>query len=103
MRKRRQARIHAKIRGTGMRPRLAVFRSHTALYVQLIDDEKRETIASASVKGKNTAKAQELGSRFAEIVKKRGVRTVIFDRGGSRYHGVIQALADSVRKGGILF
>ncbi len=94
-------RVRAKVSGTAKRPRLSVFRSNKALSVQLIDDEKQITIFSAQIHGKTMAKAKELGTTVAELAKKKGITTVVFDRNGYRYHGVIKALADAVREGGL--
>ena len=97
----RKIRIRARINGTATRPRMNVFRSNTALYVQLVDDEKHVTICASRIAGKTIAKAKELGTAFTAILKKKGVKKIVFDRGGYRYHGVVKALADSVREGGI--
>lgn len=80
---------------------MAVFKSNVALYVQLIDDTKGVTILSAKSDGKSVAKATELGAQIAQLAKKKGITTVVFDRGGFRYHGVIKALADASREGGL--
>ena len=107
MKTRREARLHRKLRirakvsGTAARPRLAVFRSNKALYVQLIDDTKGKTLASSHVAGKTIAKAKELGALVSEVAKKKKITTVVFDRGGGRFHGVIKALADTCREGGL--
>jgi large subunit ribosomal protein L18 len=98
---RRKIRIRARINGTAARPRMNVFRSNQALYVQLIDDENHATICSARIAGKTIVKAKELGATFTAIMKKKGIKQIVFDRGGYRYHGVIKALAESVREGGI--
>ncbi|MBI3956191.1 50S ribosomal protein L18 [Candidatus Gottesmanbacteria bacterium] len=99
----RQRRIRAVVRGTAARPRLAVYRSGSALFVQLIDDEQGVTIASKRVKGKNRAAAMTLGKDIAALAAKRKITSVVFDRGGNRYHGVIKALADAAREGGLHF
>jgi large subunit ribosomal protein L18 len=99
---RRKYRIRARVNGTHERPRLSVFRSNKALYVQLVDDEKHVTICTANIDGKTIVKAKELGATIAKIAKEKKVTTVVFDRSGYRYHGVIQALADAVREGGII-
>lgn len=100
-RKKRQRRIRAKVSGTATRPRMSVFRSHKALYVQLIDDEKAATIFAAKTEGATVAKAKMLGTELAAAAKKKGISTVVFDRCGFLYHGVIKALADSAREGGL--
>jgi len=97
----RKRRIRAKVSGTAARPRMAVFRSHKALYVQLIDDEAAKTIISLSIQGTTVANAKMLGERVAAATVKKGIHAVVFDRGGFLYHGVIKALADSSREGGL--
>lgn len=101
MRKRRKFRIRAKVSGTQARPRMAVFRSLKALYVQLIDDVEGKTVFSLRAAGTTVAIAKTLGADVAAAAKKKGINTVVFDRGGFRYHGVIKALADSAREGGL--
>lgn len=101
MRLKRKLSIRRKVMGTAKRPRLAVFRSNMRLYVQLIDDEKAVTLASAWVEGKTVAKAAELGGTVAEKAKALKISAVVFDRSGYRYHGAIKAVADGVREGGI--
>ena len=113
MRKRRHARVRRKIEGTHARPRLNVFRSLTHIYAQLIDDAKGETLASAStleadlrgkLKGKSkTEQAKLVGEAIAARGTKVGVKTVLFDRGGYRYHGRVKALAEAAREGGLEF
>lgn len=107
MRTQRHKRLRHKVSGTAARPRLAVFRSNTAVYAQLIDDVAGKTLAAAdSRKEKNgtaTEKAKVVG---AEIAKKAGavkVTEVVFDRGGFRYQGIVAALADAAREGGLKF
>jgi large subunit ribosomal protein L18 len=112
-RKRRHLRVRSKIDGTHERPRLNVFRSLSHIYAQLIDDAKGETLASAStldpdvrakVKGKSkTAQAEMVGELIAKRGGAKGVKTVLFDRGGYRYHGRVKALAEAARKGGLEF
>lgn len=97
----RHARIRVKVFGTAARPRMAVYRSNTGIYVQLIDDETRKTILGKRTKGKNRTAAHDLGHEIAQLAKKMDVREVVFDRGGNRYHGVISELADSAREEGI--
>ena len=108
-------RIRKKISGTPERPRLAVFRSQTHIYVQVIDDEAGKTLCSASsldkdFQGKGKAKrganleaAKAIGQLIATRAKDKGVETVVFDRGGFQYHGRIKALADAAREGGLKF
>lgn len=110
----RRRRIHTRIRdrvkGTELRPRLAVFRSLKHIYAQVIDDRAGRTIVSASsaesnttVVGGNLAGAKEIGKLVAERAKAQGVSKVVFDRGGYLYHGRIKALADAARAAGLEF
>lgn len=99
----RRRRIRAKIIGTHKRPRLAIFRSHVALTAQLIDDEKNITIGYIRTLGKNMAAGQTLGAHIAKLAATKHITTVVFDRGGYQYHGVIAAIADEARKGGLTF
>jgi large subunit ribosomal protein L18 len=105
-RKRRHARVRAKISGTEARPRLAVYRSNRFVSVQLIDDEKGHTIASAhgrEFKGAQSAQAAAVGKAIAERAKAAGVTAVVFDRGGYAYAAQVQALANAAREGGLTF
>jgi large subunit ribosomal protein L18 len=106
-RSRRHNRIRARVSGTASKPRLAVFRSNRYVYAQLINDETGTTLAAADsreVKGKNTSeKAVAVGGTIAEAAKKAGVTTIVFDRGGFKYQGVVAALADGARQGGLQF
>jgi large subunit ribosomal protein L18 len=106
-RNRRHARVRARISGTALRPRLAVFRSNRYVYAQLIDDEARITLAasdSRKVEGATTmVRAGAVGRALAEAAKKKGVLKVVFDRGGFQYQGIIAALADGARAGGLEF
>lgn len=97
-RKNRKRRIRAKITGNATRPRLSIFRSNKAVYAQAIDDEKSVTIVEA-----HGAKPQEVGAEIAKKLKAKKVTTLVFDRGGYRYHGRIQVLADAIRQEGIKF
>jgi large subunit ribosomal protein L18 len=101
MRARRKFRIRAKVAGTAARPRMSVFRSNRVLYVQLIDDEKMVTIMAAKAVGATVANAKTMGASIAADAKKKGITAVVFDRGGFRYHGVVRALADAAREGGL--
>ncbi len=113
MRKRRHLRVRRKIEGTTERPRLNVFRSLTHIYAQLIDDAKGETLAAAStldadlrgkLKGKTkTEQAKMVGELIAARGSKKGVKAVLFDRGGYRYHGRVKALAEAAREAGLEF
>lgn len=107
------ARIRTKVKGTTVRPRLAVARSLKYISVQLIDDEKGHTIAAASsreetVRGSkksaaNKTAAQAVGALIAERAQQKGVSAVVFDRGGYLYHGNVKALADAAREKGLKF
>jgi large subunit ribosomal protein L18 len=109
IRKRIHERIRRKLAGTTERPRLSVHRSLNHIYAQVIDDQTGETLASAStlaVKAKtggNVAAAKEIGKAIAEKAKEKGVKQVVFDRGGYLYHGRIKALADAAREAGLEF
>ncbi|MEJ1238872.1 50S ribosomal protein L18 [Chryseolinea sp. T2] len=100
--------VRKKISGTTDRPRLSVFRSNTGLYVQVIDDLKGTTIASAStaelgLKKLNQETSKNVGKKIAEKAKASGVETIVFDRNGYLYHGNIKALAEGAREGGLKF
>ena len=104
------SRIRSRMRGTGERPRLAVYRSLTHIYAQVIDDLKGITLAAASsneknstVGGGNVAGAKEIGKLVAQRAKEKGVSKVVFDRGGYLYHGRVKALADAAREAGLEF
>ncbi len=99
----RQRRIRAVIGGTAAKPRLAVYRSGTALTVQLIDDDRGITLVSGRASGKNAVAATSLGQKIAEQAKAKKITSVVFDRGGNRYHGAVKALADAAREGGLSF
>lgn len=110
IRQRIHVRIRRKVRGTSERPRLAVFRSVSHIYVQLIDDVEGKTLVSASsvdkagkTNGGNVAAAKAIGKLVAERAKEKGVKSVVFDRGGYQYHGRIKALADAARAAGLEF
>lgn len=107
---RRKAGIRKRVLGTPERPRLTVYRSLCHMYVQVVDDLKGHTIASASTRDKgsggsggNAKAAEAVGLRIAERAKAAGVKAVVFDRNGFRYHGRVKALADAARKGGLDF
>jgi len=110
------SRIRKKIVGTSERPRLSVYRSVSHVYAQVIDDTKGTTIVSATsvkkgkgVKGEkrptggNVASAKEIGKLIAERAKEKGIKKVVFDRGGYLYHGRVKALADAAREAGLEF
>ncbi len=112
-RKHRHRRVRKKVHGTPGKPRLNVFRSLTAIYTQVIDDEAGQTLASAStidgelrtkMKGLDkTEQAKMVGAAIAERAKEKGVGKVVFDRGGYRFMGRVKALADAAREGGLDF
>jgi large subunit ribosomal protein L18 len=111
-RKRRHLRLRQKVRGTAEKPRMSVFVSNTALFVQFVDDDSGRTLAAVSSKAsalgalkgrKNVAAASELGRLAAEAALAKGLRKVVFDRGGFAYAGRIRALADAARKAGLEF
>lgn len=100
----RVRRVRAKISGTTTKPRVAVFRSNTGVQLQLIDDLKGQTMAvvfDRDLKGTKTERAKAAGVKMAELAKKKGIETVVFDRGGFKYHGRVAAVADGLREGGI--
>jgi large subunit ribosomal protein L18 len=110
---RRHARVRKTLAGTPQRPRLCVFRSLAEIYVQVIDDQNGHTLASASsldhelrtkMDGlKKVEQAQLVGKTLAERTISKGIKTVVFDRGGFRYSGRVKALADGAREGGLEF
>ena len=112
-RKKRHIRVRKKVTGTPDRPRLNVFRSVKHIYVQLIDDYSRRTLVAASsidkeLKGKmstggNIEAAKTVGQLVARRAADKGVKKIVFDRGGYLYHGRIKALADAAREGGLEF
>ena len=106
LRKRRHARVRAQVKGTGARPRLAVFRSNRFVSAQLIDDTKGKTLAAShgrEFKGAQSVQAKAVGAKIAELAKAVGVTTIVFDRGGYRYGGQVKTLADAAREGGLIF
>ena len=112
-RSRRQRRVRKKVTGTTERPRLAVYRSNKHISVQLIDDTKGHTLAAASTYESaasvheggpgSISAAQAVGKLIGERASAVGVDTVVFDRGGNRYHGRVAALADAAREAGLKF
>jgi len=110
---RRRAHIRKRVHGTPERPRLNVFRSLTHIYVQIIDDTIGETLASASTIDKElaaqvvdmtkTEQARMVGKVVAERALEKGVKKIVFDRGGYKYHGRVKALAEAARKAGLDF
>jgi large subunit ribosomal protein L18 len=107
IRQRIHARIRAKLSGTTERPRLNVYRSLNNIYAQVIDDQTGQTLVSASTiklkSGGNIAAAKEIGKAVAEKAVEKGIKKVVFDRGGYLYHGRIKALADAAREAGLEF
>lgn len=109
-RARRHARVRNKISGTAERPRLCVFRSNTNIYAQIIDDVAGNTLVQAStldkeikIKHANKEAAKELGTLIAKRAADKKIKTVVFDRGGYIYHGVVKELAEAAREGGLEF
>jgi large subunit ribosomal protein L18 len=109
IRQRVHDRIREKMAGTADRPRLNVYRSLNHIYAQVIDDHAGVTLVSASTlaakvkTGGNVAAAKEVGKIVAERAKEKGIKKVVFDRGGYLYHGRIKALADAAREAGLEF
>jgi large subunit ribosomal protein L18 len=110
-RSRRHLRVRKKVSGTPARPRLVVNRSTRHLFVQVVDDTTGTTLAWASTmeadlradSGDKSAKARKVGELVAERAKSAGIETVVFDRGGNKYHGRVAALADGARDAGLAF
>ena len=109
----RHIRVRRKVKGTPERPRLAIYRSLNHIYAQVIDDTQGITLAAASsleneLESKSDGKrkteiAYQVGELISERAKEKGVNTVVFDRGGYKFHGRLQSLADAARKGGLVF
>ncbi|HSW35083.1 MAG TPA: 50S ribosomal protein L18 [Candidatus Limnocylindrales bacterium] len=112
-RKRRHRRVRKKISGTSMRPRLNVFRSSRHIYAQVINDQSGETMVAASslepqlrsvlASGGNRTAARKVGELLAQRAVERGIKDVVFDRGGYLYHGRVKELADAAREAGLIF
>jgi len=108
-RRRIHSRIRRRVQGTTERPRLAVFRSLHHIYAQVIDDVKGHTLVAASsnekeaVNGGNVAGAKAIGKLVARRATEKGIKSVVFDRGGYLYHGRVKALADAAREAGLEF
>lgn len=102
-------RIRRKVVGSASRPRLNIFRSLKHIYAQVIDDENHRTLVAASTREKgqrhaaNIQGAAAVGKLVAERCKEKGIDSVVFDRGGFRYHGRVKALADAAREAGLTF
>jgi len=110
IRRRIHKRIRSKLAGTAERPRLAIYRSVAHIYAQVIDDSKGATLVAASsvdktgkTNGGNLAAAKAIGKLLADRAKEKGIKSVVFDRGGYRYHGRVKALADAARAAGLEF
>ncbi len=113
IRHRIRGRIRKKLSGSSERPRLAVYRSQSHIYAQVINDDAGKTLCAASSldkelrskfkRGANVASAKEVGLLIANRAKEKGITAVVFDRGGFQYHGRVKALADAAREGGLKF
>lgn len=109
-RNRRHFRVRKSVSGTAVRPRMAVYRSNRYIYVQVIDDVSGHTVAAASSQEKdlragslNQETATKVGKLIGERAREAGVASVVFDRGGYKYHGKVKALADAAREAGLEF
>ena len=109
-RARRHARVRTKVSGTAERPRLCVYRSNTNLYAQIIDDVAGNTLVAASTldkevktKKSNVEAAKEVGALIAKRAAAKNIKAVVYDRGGYIFHGVVKALAEAAREGGLEF
>lgn len=105
---RKKIKIRAKISGTAEVPRLNVFKSNRGEYVQLIDDVRGETIVGIAskkveVKGAKVEKSMALGKAVAKVAMEKGIKRIVFDRGGNKYHGRVKAVAEGARETGIEF
>lgn len=111
--RRRHGRLRRRVTGTSERPRLAIFRSNQHIYAQVIDDILQHTLAAASTldpdlktaldSGSNCDASIEVGKLVAQRSLAKGIKQVVFDRGGSLYHGRVKALADAAREAGLIF
>lgn len=109
----RALRVRKHLRGTGLKPRLSVVKSNKHIQVQIIDDEKGQTLGSTATFAKefrgtdfgkkNKTSAKKLGEKIAEIAKAKNIKEVVFDRGPFKYHGILAAIADAAREGGLQF
>lgn len=111
-RDRRHNKIRTQLFGTDKRPRLAVFKSNRHIYAQLIDDQKGNTLAAVSDKdinkdkklnNTNAEEAKKVGEAIAAAGLKLKIKNIVFDRGGFKYHGLVKAVAEGARKGGLKF
>ena len=105
-REKRHKRVRRKVAGTASRPRLSVYRSNVHIYAQLIDDDAGETLAAADSRAVGESEnrkeaARKVGASIANKASEAGIETVVFDRGGNKYHGRIAALAEGAREGGL--
>ncbi len=111
--RRRHGRVRRRVTGTSERPRLAVFRSNHHIYAQVIDDTNQHTLVAASTlepdlktalpSGANCDASTQVGKLIAQRSLEKGIQQVVFDRGGSLYHGRVKALADAAREAGLIF
>jgi large subunit ribosomal protein L18 len=108
--RKRAQRTRRALQGTQLRPRLCVVKTNAHVHIQLIDDDKSETLASASTNGRefrnkdfgrNKESAKKLGLKLAELAASKNIKKVLFDRGPFKYHGVIAAVAEGAREGGL--
>jgi large subunit ribosomal protein L18 len=103
----RHARVRAKVAGTSVRPRLSIYKSNTAVYAQLIDDDAGKTLAAVSSMSEKAETPRERAEKAAATLAKKagekGIKAVVFDRGGFQYAGTIKAFADAARKSGLEF
>ena len=105
-RQKRRKRVRRKVAGTAQRPRLSVYRSNVHIYAQLIDDDAGNTLAAADSREIGEAEnrkeaARKVGALIASRASEAGIETVVFDRGGNKYHGRVAALAEGARSGGL--
>lgn len=111
IRERKKKKIRGVVSGSGLRPRLSVYKSLNNIYVQAIDDERQQTLAAASTKekdfsleeGGNRAAAKEVGRLIAERLQAQKIKNVVFDRNGYVYHGRVRELAEGAREAGLEF
>jgi large subunit ribosomal protein L18 len=105
--------VRSKVKGTAERPRMSVCFTGKNIYVQFVNDDNGQTVAEASTRSKtlekrdtlraNVTSAQQIGKQAAEAAQAKGIEQVVFDRGSSRYHGKVKALADAAREAGLKF
>lgn len=105
-REKRRKRVRRKVSGTAERPRLSVYRSNVHIYAQLVDDDARNTLVAADSREVGEAEnrkdaARKVGELVASRASEAGIETVVFDRGGNKYHGRVAALAEGARSGGL--